>query len=52
MDKYTAGTAFPFDGPVVDQSGKEQVAKGATASMDQLMGMQFFVKGVQGTIKN
>ena len=51
QDAFIAGTAHPFDGPIMDQSGKEQVAKGATAPMDALMSMQYFVKGVQGTIK-
>jgi len=51
QDAFTAGTAHPFDGPIVDQAGKEQVAKGATAPMDALMSMGYFVKGVQGTIK-
>ena len=47
---FIAGTAAPFDGPILDQAGKTQVAQGATAPMDALMSMQYFVKGVQGTI--
>jgi len=50
QDAFVAGTAHPFDGPIADQAGKTQVAQGATAPMDALMSMQYFVKGVQGTI--
>ena len=47
-----AGTFRPFDGPVFDQKGKEVVAKGATPSLGDLLGMSYFVKGVIGEIKN
>ena len=50
QDAFVAGTAHPFDGPIADQAGKTEVAQGATAPMDALMSMQYFVKGVQGTI--
>ena len=40
----------PFTGPIVDQSGKVQVAKGKAATAAQLTGMTYLVKGVVGTI--
>ena len=45
-----AGTLHPFDGPVTDQNGDVQVAAGSTADDGHLLGMSYFVKGVQGTI--
>ena len=45
-----AGTLHPFDGPVTDQDGTVQVAAGSTADDGHLLGMSYFVKGVQGTI--
>jgi len=45
-----AGTLHPFDGPVTDQNGDVQVAAGSTADDAHLLGMSYFVKGVQGTI--
>ncbi len=45
-----AGSLHPFAGPVVDQDGKVQVAAGATPDDGHLLGMSYFVKGVQGTI--
>ncbi len=45
-----AGTFHPFSGPIKDQDGKEKIAAGATASDPDLLGMNWFVEGVQGTI--
>ncbi len=44
------GKLVPFTGPVVDQSGKVVVAEGKPMPMDQLMSMNFYVKGVEGSI--
>jgi basic membrane protein A and related proteins len=52
QDAIIAGTLRPFDGPVLDQSGKERVAQGASPDLGTLLGMDYFVKGVIGTIKN
>jgi basic membrane protein A and related proteins len=40
----------PFSGPIYDQKGKLQVAKGKVASAKQLAGLSYLVKGVVGTI--
>ena len=45
-----AGTLHPFTGPVTDQNGAVQIAAGSTADDGHLLGMSYFVKGVQGTI--
>ncbi|BCR04464.1 BMP family ABC transporter substrate-binding protein [Desulfuromonas versatilis] len=45
-----AGKFHPFAGPIKDQEGKEKIAAGATASDPELLGMNWFVEGVQGTI--
>ncbi len=45
-----AGTLHPFSGPLKDQSGKEIVAAGSTLDDGALLGMNWFVEGVQGTI--
>jgi basic membrane protein A len=43
------GKAKLFSGPVLDQAGKERVAKGAVASDKDQLSMNWFVKGVVGT---
>jgi simple sugar transport system substrate-binding protein/basic membrane protein A len=40
----------PFTGPIYDQKGKVQVAKGKVATGKQLAGLSYLVKGVVGTI--
>ena len=45
-----AGSLHPFAGPIRDQSGKEVIATGKTADDGHLLGMNYFVEGVQGTI--
>jgi basic membrane protein A len=45
-----AGTFHPFTGPIKDQSGKITVPAGKTAADGDLLGMNYFVEGVQGTI--
>jgi len=45
-----AGTLHPFAGPVTDQAGVVQVAAGSMADDSHLLGMNYFVEGVQGTI--
>jgi basic membrane protein A len=44
------GGRSPFTGPVVDQSGKVQVAKGNAATGKQITAMNYLVKGVVGSI--
>ena len=45
-----AGTLHPFTGPITDQNDTVQIAAGSTADDGHLLGMSYFVKGVQGTI--
>lgn len=45
-----AGSLHPFAGPIKNQSGKEVVAAGHTPTDGELLGMNYFVQGVQGTI--
>lgn len=47
MEKQlTDGSLHPFDGPVVDQSGKEIVPAGQTMTDDQLNQMNYYLEGV------
>ena len=48
--KLAEGKAIVFTGPIVDQSGKEVVAAGKEAEIGMLKGMNFYVKGVEGSI--
>jgi len=45
------GSFAPFQGPVVDQDGKEVVAAGTKPELLDLLGMSYFVKGVIGSPK-
>mgnify|MGYP006279662921 CR=1 FL=1 len=45
------GSFAPFDGPVMDQDGKEVVAAGARPELGDLLSMSYFVKGVIGSPK-
>ncbi|QTR44902.1 BMP family ABC transporter substrate-binding protein [Thiothrix litoralis] len=45
-----SGELQPFAGPVVDQDGKEVVAKGSIMSDEDLSKMDFYVKGVEGKL--
>jgi basic membrane protein A len=45
------GSFAPFQGPVMDQDGKEVVAAGAKPELLDLLGMSYFVKGVIGSPK-
>jgi basic membrane protein A len=45
-----AGTFEVFTGPVVDNTGKERVAKGAKADQEWKDKVDFYVKGVEGQL--
>jgi simple sugar transport system substrate-binding protein len=45
-----AGTFEVFKGPIVDQEGKTVLEEGTTADNKLLLGMNFYVKGVDGKI--
>ena len=44
------GSFHPWTGPIVDQSGKEVLAKGQVADDKFLGGVKFYVKGVEGKV--
>jgi simple sugar transport system substrate-binding protein len=46
----TEGTFVPFQGPIKDQSGAVKVAAGAAMPMEQVMGINWYVQGVEGSI--
>ncbi|NNE85181.1 MAG: BMP family ABC transporter substrate-binding protein [Alphaproteobacteria bacterium] len=46
------GSVHPFAGPIKDQSGKIVVPAGEVASDGMLLGMDFYVEGVDGKIPN
>jgi basic membrane protein A len=39
-----------FNGPIADQSGAEKVAQGKAMTVDEILNMNWFVKGIVGTI--
>ncbi len=45
-----AGTFHPFTGPVVDNTGKERLAKDVKADDEWLGKVDFYVKGVEGKV--
>ena len=49
-DAITNGTLHPFQGPIKDQSGKVVVAEGETVSDGDLLGMDWYVMGVEGKV--
>jgi simple sugar transport system substrate-binding protein len=46
----TSGKLHPFQGPIKDQSGAIKVAAGATMPLKQLLSINFYVQGVEGSI--
>jgi simple sugar transport system substrate-binding protein len=44
------GSFTPFQGPIKDQTGAIKVAAGATMPLKELMSMNFYVEGVEGSI--
>jgi simple sugar transport system substrate-binding protein len=51
-DAIRDGTLHPFAGPIKDQSGKLVVEAGKVAEIDMLLGMNFYVEGVEGSLPN
>lgn len=45
-----AGKLRPFAGPITDNEGREVLAAGKTLSDEQILGMNFLVRGVQGKL--
>jgi basic membrane protein A len=48
--KIESGSWDVFNGPVMDQSGQTVIAAGEVPSDGDLLGMGYFVKGVEGTV--
>jgi simple sugar transport system substrate-binding protein len=44
--KIKSGEFHPFSGPIMDQDGNEKVAAGAVADEGMLLGMNWYVKGI------
>ncbi len=44
------GSLHPFTGPIYDQTGKLVVEDGEVASDDMLLGMNFYVQGIDGEL--
>lgn len=49
-DAIKAGTFHPFTGPLKDRDGNEVLAAGQIMNDGDLLSMNFFVEGVQGTL--
>lgn len=49
-DGIIAGSIHPFAGPIKNQEGKEVVAAGKTLDDGALLGMDWYVEGVQGKL--
>ncbi len=50
MKAIKEGKFFPFQGPVKDQSGAIKVAAGKVMPIEELMGFNWYVEGVDGSI--
>ena len=50
-DKIIAGTFHPFTGPIKDQSGKLILKAGEVMQDGALLGMDYYVEGVDGKLK-
>ena len=45
-----AGKVHPFTGPIKDQKGKIRIPAGKTADDGMLLGMNWYVEGIEGNI--
>ncbi|SOH93994.1 simple sugar transport system substrate-binding protein [Monaibacterium marinum] len=52
LDAIAAGELHPFTGPVNKQDGSVWLAEGETADDGTLLGMNFYVEGIEGAIPN
>ncbi|MFN0091232.1 MAG: BMP family ABC transporter substrate-binding protein [Acidimicrobiales bacterium] len=50
-ERLVAGSLKPFTGPIKDQAGVVRIAQGAPAPLEDLLKMDWFVYGVQGSPK-
>lgn len=49
-DGIVDGTLHPFQGPIKNQAGEEVVAEGEILGDEILLGMDYYVEGVQGSL--
>jgi basic membrane protein A len=49
-EAIAAGDLHPFAGPINNQAGEEVVAEGETLSDEDLLGMDYYVEGIQGSL--
>jgi len=47
-----AGGMHPFTGPINNQDGSVWLAEGETPENETLLGMNFFVEGIEGVLPN
>lgn len=52
VDGIRSGTIHPFAGPIMDQAGNEVVGAGSSLTDGDLLGMNYYVMGVEGSIPN
>jgi simple sugar transport system substrate-binding protein len=45
-----SGAVHPFTGPITDRDGAERIAAGSVADDGMMLGMDWFVEGVQGDL--
>jgi basic membrane protein A len=45
-----AGTLVPFAGPLKDNTGAQKVNAGTSMSVDELVSINWYVEGVDGTV--
>jgi simple sugar transport system substrate-binding protein len=50
MAAIKSGSFKPFSGPLKDQTGTLKVAAGAELALPELMSMNWYVAGVEGSI--
>jgi simple sugar transport system substrate-binding protein len=50
LDALKAGTLDPFNGPIVDNAGKERLAKATPVTQEWKDKVDFYVKGVEGKV--
>lgn len=50
QEQILSGEFFPFEGPIVDQNGVEQIAAGVRLSVGELESTNYLIEGVVGTI--
>jgi len=49
-DAIKSGKLHPFQGPIRDQSGAVKVAEGQTMDDGALLGLKWYVEGVEGSL--